>query len=334
MRILISAVVLLAALSFGGPAAYAQSNSTALEGRVDRLEREMRAVQRKIFPTGAGATFEPEITAEPAGDPGALPASSPMADLTQRVAALEGQVQTLTGQVEQNQYRIRQFEDAFNAYKRTTDARIKALEDSAASVPTASGDVPAASIDVPPRSNPRPDKPVAAAATVTPKPAATTPKPDADTPKPAATGPRAQQLAAVERPETGDGAEDGYLYGYRLWQAKLYPEARKALEEVVAKYPKHRRASYAQNLLGRAYLDAGAPSLAAVAFYENYKKNPAGERAPDSLYYLAQALVQLKKPPSEICKVYTELMQLYGDKLSDAMKAGVADGRAKNKCEP
>jgi TolA-binding protein len=321
MRILISAAVLLAVLGLGGTAAQAQT-ATALEARVDRLEREMRAVQRKIFPGGAGATFEPQITAEPGADPGALPASSPMADLTQRVAALEGQVQTLTGQVEQNQYRIRQFEDAFNAYKRTTDARIKALEDNAASVAA----VPAAPLDQPvvdappPRSNPRP--PATAPATI----ATTTPKPAA------ATGPRAAQVAAVERPSTGDGAEDGYLYGYRLWQAKLYPEARKALEEVVAKYPKHRRASFAQNLLGRAYLDAGAPSLAAVAFYENYKKNPAGERAPDSLYYLAQALVQLKKPSSEICKVYTELMQLYGDRLSEEMKAGVADGRAKNKC--
>ncbi len=330
MRILISAALLLVAgLGFGGTA-QAQS-TTALEARVDRLEREMRAVQRKIFPGGAGATFEPQITAEPGADPGALPASSPMADLTQRVAALETQVQTLTGQVEQNQYRIRQFEDAFNAYKRSTDARIKALEDNAASVGApAAADVPAAAVDVPPRGNPRPDKPVTTAATAPPKPATTAP---ATKPAPAAaTGSRAAQLAAIERPSTGDEAEDGYLYGYRLWQGKFYPEARKELEQVVAKYPKHRRASFAQNLLGRAYLDAGAPSLAAVAFYENYKKNPAGERAPDSLYYLAQALAQLKKPPSEICKVYAELMQLYGDRLSDEMKAGVADGRARNKC--
>ncbi|MES2443641.1 MAG: tetratricopeptide repeat protein [Pseudomonadota bacterium] len=319
MRILISAAVLLAVLGLGGPA-YAQS-ATALESRVDRLEREMRAVQRKIFPGGAGATFEPEITAAAEPDAGGMPASSPIADLTQRVASLEGQVQTLTGQVEQGQYRLRQLEDAFNAYKRSTDARLKALEDNAASIdvpPAAVIDPPAAATT--PRNNPRP-------ATTTP---ATTPA--TAPPRPATGGTRAAQLAAIERPATGEAAEDGYLYGYRLWQAKLYPEARKALEEVVAKYPKHRRASFAQNLLGRAYLDAGAPSLAAVAFYENYKKNPAGERAPDSLYYLAQALVQLKKPTSEICKVYTELMQLYGERLSEEMKAGVAEGRTRNKC--
>ena len=52
-----------------------------------------------------------------------------------------------------------------------------------------------------------------------------------------------------------------------------------ALRPVVAKYPKHRRASYAQNLIGRAYLDEGKPSLAAVAFYNNYKDRPSGARA-------------------------------------------------------
>jgi TolA-binding protein len=313
MRILISAAILLAALGVTGTA-HAQ---TAIEARVDRLEREMRAVQRKIFPGGAGATFEPQITADPSTvDAGGTPASSPLADLTQRVGALEGEVQRLTGQVEQSQYRIRQFEDAFNAYKRSTDARLKALEDSASAVlPRETVTIPPENDTPPVRPNPRP---------VTPAPAA------GEKPRPAGT--RAAQVAAVEKPASGDGAEDGYLYGYRLWQAKLYPEARKELEQVVAKYPKHRRASFAQNLLGRAYLDAGAPSLAAVAFYENYKKNPAGERAPDSLYYLAQALVQLKKPTSEICKVYSELMQLYGERLSEEMKAGVAAGRAKSKC--
>jgi TolA-binding protein len=102
---------------------------------------------------------------------------------------------------------------------------------------------------------------------------------------------------------------------------------------VATKYPEHRRASFSQNLLGRAYLDAGAPSLAAVAFYENYKKNPNGERAPDSLYYLAQALTKLKKPASEVCKVYTELDQLYGARLSAEMKNGIAEGRAAQKCK-
>ena len=100
------------------------------------------------------------------------------------------------------------------------------------------------------------------------------------------------------------------------------------MKTVVAKYPKHRRASYAQNLLGRAYLDDGKPSLAAIAFYDNYKKMPDGERAPDSLYYLAQALMQLNKP-ADACKVYGELTDVYGAKISPS-----DEGRCRRRAAP
>lgn len=309
------AAAALTALVAGTGAAHAQS--TAVEGRVDRLEREMRAVQRKVFPGGAGQTIEPQIVPETDVEAPGTPAGTPLADLTQRVAALENQVQTLTGQVEQDGYRLKQLEDGFAAYKRATDARLKALEDAGASAVPASGSDPViAPVDVS-AAPARPTRPAPAEEKLAAKP----------------NGTRAQQVAAVEKPNSGDPAEDGYLYGFRLWSAKLYPEARRELEAVAIKYPQHRRASYAQNLLGRAYLDGGAPSLAAVAFYENYKKNPNGERAPDSLYYLAQALTKLKKPASEVCKVYTELDQLYGERLSAEMKTGVAEGRAAQKCK-
>jgi TolA-binding protein len=310
------AAAALSALIAGAGSAHAQS--TAIEGRVDRLECEMRAVQRKVFPGGAGQTIEPQIVPETSTEAPGTPAGSPIADLTQRVAALENQVQTLTGQVEQDGYRLKQLEDGFNAYKRATDARLKALEEGRSTSDTSGGDPVIAPVDLG-EAPARPTRPT--------RPAAD------ETPAPKPTGTRAQQVAAIAKPSTGDPAEDGYTYGYRLWQAKLYPEARRELEAVVTKYPQHRRASFSQNLLGRAYLDAGAPSLAAVAFYENYKKNPNGERAPDSLYYLAQALTKLKKPASEVCKVYTELDQLYGARLSAEMKAGVAEGRVAQKCK-
>ncbi|MBO9622122.1 MAG: tetratricopeptide repeat protein [Sphingomonas sp.] len=315
MRNLMAAAAIAIAIAAGGVA----QAQTAVEGRVDKLEREMRAVQRKVFPGGAGQLVEPQITPTPDTSVPGVPASAPLADLTQRVAALEGQLTTLTGQIEQGEHRLRQLEEGFEAYKAATDARLKAVEGRSAPAPAeGTGGPEIAPADTGESEAPR----------VSARPVAVEDKPAA---RP--TGARAQQLAAIEKPNSGDPAEDGYLYGYRLWSAKLYPEARKALEAVVTQYPKHRRASYAQNLLGRAYLDAGAPSLAAVAFYENYKKNPNGDRAPDSLYYLAQALTKLKKPASEVCKVYDELTQLYGGSISAEIKAGVAEGRAANKCK-
>ena len=73
--------------------------------------------------------------------------------------------------------------------------------------------------------------------------------------KPAATRPSAQRLAAVRavvKPQTDDPGDDEYSYGYRLWDAKLYPEAEQQLKLFLDKYPRHPRVSHARNLMGRA----------------------------------------------------------------------------------
>ncbi|UUL81880.1 tetratricopeptide repeat protein [Sphingomonas qomolangmaensis] len=309
MRLTIT-MLLAATMLVAAPPVLAQT-AAGVEGRVGRLEREMRAVQRKVFPGGAGQTLEPQITAPqtPQAAPG-TPATSAIADLNARVNALESQLATMTGQIEQGEYRLRQLEQAVEAYRKTNDARITAIEGRGTLTPSPGA---AAAGDTRPAGGTRP-----AAATET----ATAPSRD-----PA----RAELVGAVARPDTGDAAEDSYTYGFRLWQAKLYPEAQAELKKMVAAHPNHRRASFAQNLLGRAYLDEGKPSLASIAFYDNYKKLPDGERAPDSLFYLGQALVQLKKP-ADACKVYGELTDVYGDRIAASMAADVARARTAAKC--
>ncbi|KQN04561.1 hypothetical protein ASE85_05910 [Sphingobium sp. Leaf26] len=299
-----SAVLLaIAAPAIVQPAA---AQSAPVEVRVDRLEKEMRAVQRKVFP--AGTPIEAEITrpATPTVAPGS-PASTPIADLTARVGALESQLASITGQVEENSYKLRQLETAFTKYKADNEAR---MAEPAPVVPTSVTPAPVAAA---PQSQPQP------------KPAA--PKPVA----PVASEARKSAVAAVERPDTGDAASDAYNYGFRLWDAKFYPEAQGQLKATVEKYGTSPVASKAQNLLGRAYLDDGKPALASVAFYENYQKRPRGDRAPDSLTYLGEALIQLKKP-ADACKVYQELEQVYGDNLSSSLRGMMTAGRAKAKC--
>ena len=116
-----------------------------------------------------------------------------------------------------------------------------------------------------------------------------------------------------------------------MWDAKFYPEAQAQLKATVDKYGDNSVASRAQNLLGRAYLDDGKPALASVAFYENYQKRPRGDRAADSLAYLGEALIQLKKP-ADACKVYQELDQVYGTSLSSGLRTMMDKGRAQAKC--
>lgn len=298
---------LFLAILLGGIAAQplAAQSGANLAPRVDKLEKEMKAVQRKVFPGGAPGYFEPEI-APPAQtiDPAGSPASAPIDDLTARVSALETELSRLTEQSEQNAFKLRQLEDAATKYKAEVDGRLTALEGGAAPATP-----PAASTG---SVKPPVARPTAAAPTLSTE--------------------RAAVLDAIQKPATGDAGEDAYLYGYRLWEAKFYPQAQAQLKDFVTKYPKHKRVSYAQNLLGRAYLDEGKPALASVAFYDNYQKLPKGERAPESLYYLGVSLTRLKKT-ADACKVFEEFDAVYGATALAGLKAQVARGKADAKCK-
>ena len=285
---------------------FAQTGTIDL--RVGKLEKEMKAVQRTVFPQGV--PVQPEMGG--AGSP-AIAAGSPaaplIADLTARIDALEKGLASLTGQVEQAGFRNRQQDEMLTRM----EVRLLAVEGVGATARLPAATVPAA------------NKTSAATGVTRPtSPAINLPSTKPDTARKAA-------IAAVEIPSTGDAPEDAYSYGFRLYSAKLYPEAQTKLKEVVAKYPSHRRASYAQNLLGRAYYDEGKPALASVAFYDNYQKMPTGERAPESLYWLGQALIKLKKLP-DACKVYDELREVYAGKLSSDLKAKAVKGRVDAKC--
>jgi hypothetical protein len=126
MRSLPVAALMIAGIA--GPGFAQSSNSSAaavsVPQRVDRLEREMRAVQRKVFPGGSQQFFEAEIAPAPAAGPGpGTPVGSPVADLTARVDTLERELSRLTGQAEQNAFKLRQIEDALNRFKGETRYR-------------------------------------------------------------------------------------------------------------------------------------------------------------------------------------------------------------------
>jgi TolA-binding protein len=253
--------------------------------RIKKLEDEMRAVQRKVFP-GAGrqAILEPEIGGQqapvtPAGSPG----TSAVADLTARIDALEAQLARLTGQSEESAFRLRQYEQQVAALKAEAEARQNAPVTAPAAAPA--------------------EQAPQQSAAVAPAPAAA----------------------------SGDPAEDAYLAGFKLWEQRRFAEAYKTLDTMAVQYPNHRRASWARNLAGRALLEDGKATAAAKVLFANYEADPKGERAPDSLYYLGEALVKLKKT-AEACKVYDELQGVYGAKLRDPIKAGLLKARASAGC--
>lgn len=278
-----------------------------IDGRVGKLEKEMRAVQRQVFPNGAGKFIEPDIQS-PTTPKASGSSSTATADLLIRVDALESQLAVLTGQVEQHGNAMRGMEGRLKALEMQLKAQAAPVE-TAVTIPATSA-VTAA------------PKPKPATPTATLKPAAPA--------KPTAA--RTAAVAAIERPTTGDAFEDGYNYGYRLWEAKFYPEAQVTLEETITKNPKHKRASFARNLLGRAWLDDKKPATAVKVFYDNYKTDPRGERAADSLFFLGYALTDLGKT-AEACEAFGELAKSYPDAASGRLAERVASGKTRAKCK-
>ncbi len=336
MRLKLIMLVLLT----GVVAAPVVGQSDVLALRIDKVEKELKAVQRKVFPNGQ--PIQPELGSAVDTPPALANGGSVVTDLSARVDALETRVKALTGQVEVQSNQLSKLE----ASNKALDARLKALE-TAAPAKSATEDGAADPV-VAPSPAPKtfvaaPPKPVAIAPKPAPAPKPIEPKKslastDLPTTKaPTATGkvdPKLKaKIDAVEIPRTGDAPEDAYVYGFRLWQAKLYPEAQKQFQTFLQKYPKHRRASYSGNLLGRAFLDEGKIANAAVAFYQNYKRDANGERAPESLYYVGYSLTRLKKL-TDACKAFDEFRDVYGATASVDLKGKVALGRTEAKCAP
>lgn len=282
----------------------AMSQDANVEGRVVKLEKEMRAVQREVFPGGAGKFIEPDIKAADKKTPSTGASSTAVADLLARVDTLESELAVLTGKVEQQGNSMR-----------SVEVRLKSLEaglnaQSASTVPAATSAATITPITTKPVSKP--------AATILP----------AAKPAPA----RTAAVAKIARPATGDAFDDGYNYGYRLWEAKFFPEAQVTLDETVKKHPKHQRLSYARNLLGRAWLDDKKPATAVKIFYDNYKNDPRGDRAPESLFFLGSALTDLGKS-AEACEAFGELAKAYPDAATARLAERLATGRSRAKCK-
>lgn len=277
-----------------------------LDKRVGKLESEMRAVQRKVFPGDDNRFFAPETPTEappPAPAPEAAPATSPIVDLTARVEGLESSLKGLTGQIEAIEYKLRALEDAQRRMKGDVEFRLNALEKPPEPAADAAAPAPAAGAAAsgPVAAVAAPGKPAAASAT----PA-----------KPAAA------------PKTADAAWAG---AYPKVTAKDWPGVEAAMTQFIADWPKSPRVAQAKYWLGRSFAARNQQPQAAKAFLDVYQTAPRSAPAPDALIGLAGALNAMAKP-KDACQVLGELDSVYGAKLTDTQKADAGRQRTKAKC--
>jgi TolA-binding protein len=317
----LAGALLAATILASVPAAPALAQDSAPEARIRKIEAEIRALQRKVFPGGDGRFFEPQITpgSENAASPASAspPATTAVTDILVRLDALELQLQTLTARSEEQANALSQL-----------DARLTLLE-TASNAPLATGTAAAV-----PTIQPSATMPVTAPAAVIPttRPAAQTPA--APAPAPAVAAPSPARLAAVQaitKPQTADAGDDEYSYGFRLWNAGFFPEARQQLTKFVEQHPNHARISFGRNLLGRAFLDDNLPEEAARWFLRNYQANKNADRAPDSLLYLGASMIAMKDT-KRACIALAEFAETYPLIASGRLASEYQANRAKVKC--
>lgn len=310
------------ALAQAAPAPQAQVNQ--IDRRVGTLESQMRAVQRQVFPGGDRRFFAPEIVPEappPAQATGA-PASAPLADLTQRVTALETQQRQLTGQVEQLQFQMRQLETAMQKLRNDADFRLDALEGKAPGA-GAAGAAGAAGSPVadPVRTGLAP--PAAARSVAVPAVASGAP----------AAAPQTAVAPGPARPAPAGAAavEAEYLRGYELYTAGSHEAAATVLSEFAKANPGHSRASNALFWAGRAMMAQGQTAEAAKVFLSGYQRYPRGERAHNSLLWLGRSLLQMNQPQAA-CQALDQLRTAYPDRLTGRFAAEASATRAQARC--
>ncbi len=289
-------LVVAAMLTGSAPAAFAQDS--AAEARIRKMEAEIKALQRKVFPGGDERFFQPEITSP--ATPGAAapaPTTSAVTDLLARMSAVETQLAKLTGNIEENANRITLLEQRLGALQPGSGVPTGAILLPSSSTTPAATSAPQSNISAPSSVA----VPVAAPVVSAPSSA------------------RLSAVQAVEKPQTGDAGEDEYSYGFRLWEAKFHPEARQQLQIFIDKYPSHKRASWGMNLMGRAYLDEGNPREAAKWFLQNYQADKSGGRAPDSLLYLARSMKEMQDT-KRACIALAEFGETYVAEAAGRLK--------------
>jgi len=286
------------------------------EARIRKIEAEVRALQRNVFPGGDGRFFEPQIsTGEASGGMATdnTHSTTAVTDILARLDALETQLQRLTSRSEENS----------NAVALLT-TRVAALEENGAMAtpqgPSAADtnlEAMTGGASSAARNNPAPEIKVES-------------QPSA----PVAANPSAERLAAVQqiaKPQTGDPADDEYSYGFRLWSAGYYPEAQQQLSMFAEKYPNHWRATYGRNLLGRTYLDDGKPREAAPWFLRNYQTDKQAARAGDSLLFLAESMIALEDT-NRACIALAEFGETYPALASGRLLDRYENNRRKVTC--
>ena len=270
--------VSLAAVFAAETPAMAQSETASIREisrEIDRLKRQLRAVQRQVFAGAPGSEFENLEPLEPAGAPTSAPNPALIANMEVRIGQLETELRTLTGQLEMISHTQNQLMRRIDLLQSDLEFRLDALEQA----PRVTASQAAVTDDA-----------VAGAA------------PDAGQ----ATA--ADAAAGGALPE--GSAQERYDFAFGLLKRGDFAGAEAAFMAFIEEHRDDALAGNAQYWLGETYYVQRDYPRAAAAFLKGFQDHKNGAKGPDSLLKLGISLTNLDQK-EEACAAFDEFERQY-----------------------
>ncbi|MCC7016704.1 MAG: tol-pal system protein YbgF [Rhodospirillales bacterium] len=311
--------VVLWAAAVDPAAAQTGSEMAPLLERLQRLERDLQTLNVQIA-RGAMAPVAREGAG--AAQPMA-PASA--ASLQIRLGALEEELRTLTGAFEGFSHQVQQLNQRLDKLTSDLDFRLAALERGGAP-----GTPHAQAAPLPPsvETAPPPGAREGILGTMGERDLAAQAGTAAARPTGQAPGASPARPAGVLPPGP---AKDQYAFAFGLLRQANYDQAEAALAEFVKTHPDDPLAGNARYWLGETYYVRGNHLKAAEVFAENYKLDPKGSKAPDTLLKLGMSLAILDKG-QQACITFGELRKKFPD-APQAIKSTLERERKRLSCK-
>jgi len=311
------------------PGALAQSDTQFLMERINRLENDLRGLQRQVY---RGGPVPPSAAVPSLGGQSDETETSIANRLSGRIDQLESQLRELVGRLEEVEFKNTQTQRRVEKMSEDVDYRLNQIERAAPAGSTpgtpapASASAPAAPAAAPPAgdgaqvvrgstsSQPAnaPTKEgilgtLPADSTGRPLPPQPTTAPAARSSQAAApaVAPAVPAVSAKGKLPAGSPKER-YDYAYKLLVQSEFADAEAAFREFVAAHGADPLAGNAQYWLGETYYVRQQFEPATAAFLKGYQGYPKGAKAPDSLLKLGMSLTAMKKT-AEACAAFNQL---------------------------
>lgn len=282
--------VLLSVFSFIAIIPAHAQTAGQLSRDLDRLERQVKALQRKVF-DGKDAYF---------GQDGAQTSgtSQSQAAILVRLDTLEETVRSLTGQIEELRFQQNESNTKLNEFIAQANYRLSALDGAggdmvdAGSGVSGNGMTPSGQQDSFTQAFKSPTGVADSNAEGQAQIGQTLAPPSAPAGPEDALVP---QQAAIQV-----GPKERFDEAFQLARLDRFDDAEQAFLMFIADYPEHELASNAQYWLGRVYTAKRQTPQAAEAFLDGYRRYPDGNKAPENLLAFASTLRMMQKP-KEAC---------------------------------